>query len=140
MTAWIAIIPFVPLDLYERIQELMEARTMHHNEVPFNAKWKTRQRSPKWETCIYHACHYKIHHPQDCDGQTGYSGEKLDGIIDKIFIQLFERMKTVPRSHLIEKVNIEKNFENEVEFKIIITQFFDFLHPEGDKSVYYRAS
>ena len=113
---------------------------MHHNEVPFNAKGKTRQRSPKWETCICHACHYKIRHPQDCDGQTGYSGEKLDGIIDKIFIQLFERMKTVPRSHLIEKVNIGKNFENEVEFKIIITQFFDFLHPEGDKSVYYRAS
>ena len=28
----------VPLDLYERAQELMEARTMHHNEVPFNSK------------------------------------------------------------------------------------------------------
>ena len=24
--------------------------------------------------------------------------------------------------------------------KISVTQFFDFLHPEGDKSVYYRAS
>ena len=30
--------------------------------------------------------------------------------------------------------------EIEVEFKISATQFFDFLHPEGDKSVYYRAS
>mgnify|MGYP000314441952 CR=1 FL=1 len=28
----------VPLDLYERAQELMEARTMHHNEVPFNSR------------------------------------------------------------------------------------------------------
>ena len=30
----------VPLDLYERAQELMEARTMHHNEMPFNSKGK----------------------------------------------------------------------------------------------------
>lgn len=41
---------------------------------------------------------------------------------------------------LIERVNIGKNFEIEVEFKISVTQFFDFLYPEGDKSVYYRAS
>ena len=41
---------------------------------------------------------------------------------------------------LIEWVNIERNFEVEVEFKISVTQFFDFLYPEGDKSVYYRAS
>ena len=32
---------------------------------------------------------------------------------------------------LIERVNIGKNFEIEVEFKISVTQFFDFLHPEG---------
>ena len=41
---------------------------------------------------------------------------------------------------LIERVNIGRNFEIEVEFKISVTQFFDFLYPEGDKSVYYRAS
>ena len=38
----------VPLDLYERAQELMEARTMHHNEVPFNSKG--RRCSPGWST------------------------------------------------------------------------------------------
>ena len=253
---------------------------MHHNEVPFNSKGKAllsgmvycahcgsklvlttssgrrAKGEPKRETHIRYACHYKIRHPQDCDGQTGYSGEKLDGIIDKIVIQLFERMKTAPRSQLIQKqrekelqlanssvanleklhasaerelesykkeiiktingtgsfgadilgemiedtrsklaalaqeleqakekaadlkdsavavqkeydkimswadlyagssiegkkmilrqlierVNIGRNFEIEVEFKISVTQFFDFLHPEGDKSVYYRAS
>ena len=270
----------VPLDLYERAQELMEARTMRHNEVPFNSKGKAllsgmvycahcgsklvlttssgrrAKGEPKRETHIRYACHYKIRHPQNCDGQTGYSGEKLDGIIDKIVIQLFERMKTAPRSQLIQKqrekelqlanssvanleklhasaerelesykkeiiktingtgsfgadilgemiedtrsklaalaqeleqakekaadlkssavavqkeydkimswadlyagssiegkkmilrqlierVNIGKNFEIEVEFKISVTQFFDFLYPEGDRSVYYRAS
>ena len=270
----------VPLDLYERAQELMEARTMHHNEVPFNSKGKAllsgmvycahcgsklmlttssgrrANGEPKRETRIRYACHYKIRHPQDCDGQTGYSGEKLDGIVDKIVIRLFERMKTAPRSQLIQKqrekelqlanssvanleklhaaterelesykkeiiktingtgsfgadilgemieetrnklldlaqeleqakakaadlessavaiqkeydkimtwadlyagssiegkkmilrqlidrVNIGKNFEIEVELNISVIQFFDFLHPEGDRSVYYRAS
>lgn len=41
---------------------------------------------------------------------------------------------------LIDRVNIGRDFEIEVEFKISVAQFFDFLHPEGDKSVYYRAS
>lgn len=41
---------------------------------------------------------------------------------------------------LIERVNIGKNFEIEVEFKISVTQFFNFLYPEGDKSVYDCAS
>ena len=265
------------ISLTNLVPELMQ---MHHNEVPFNSKGKAllsgmvycahcgsklvlttssgrrAKGEPKRETHIRYACHYKIRHPQDCDGQTGYSGEKLDGIIDKIVIQLFERMKTAPRSQLIQKqrekelqlanssvanleklhaaaerelesykkeiiktingtgsfgadilgemiedtrsklaalaqeleqakekaadlkssavavqkeydkimswadlyagssiegkkmilrqlierVNIGRNFEIEVEFKISVTQFFDFLHPEGDKSVYYRAS
>lgn len=38
----------VPLDLYERAQELMEARTMHHSEVLFNSKGKCC--SPGWST------------------------------------------------------------------------------------------
>ena len=87
---------------------------MHQNELPFNSKGKSllsvmvycahcgsklvlttssgrrAKGEPKRETRIRYACHYKIRHPQDCDGQTGYSGEKLDGIIDKIVIQLFE--------------------------------------------------
>ena len=41
---------------------------------------------------------------------------------------------------LIERGNIGKNFEIEVEFKISVAQFLDFLHPEGDKRVYDRAS
>lgn len=58
---------------------------------------------PKRETHIRYACHYKIRYPQDCDGQTGYSGEKLDGIVDNIVMQLFERMTTALRSQLIQK-------------------------------------
>ena len=55
-------------------------------------------------------------------------------------IPICEKFLTRPLRQLIERVNIGRNFEIEVEFKISVTQFFDFLHPEGDKSVYYRAS
>ena len=41
---------------------------------------------------------------------------------------------------LIDRVNIGKNFEIEVELNISVIQFFDFLHPEGDTGVYSRAS
>ena len=34
---------------------------------------------------------------------------------------------------LIDRVNIGKNFEIEVELNISVIQFFDFLHPEGDR-------
>ena len=61
---------------------------------------------PKRETRIRYACHYKIRHPQDCDGQTGYSGEKLDGIVDKIVIRLFERMKDVYKRQKKYKKNM----------------------------------
>lgn len=50
-----------------------------------------------------------------------------------------EGKKMIPRQ-LMERANIGKNFEVEAEFKISVTQFFDFLHPEGDTSVEYRAS
>ena len=95
---------------------------MHHNEVPFNSKGKAllsgmvycahcgsklvlttssgrrAKGEPERETRIRYACHYKIRHSQDCDRQTGYSGEKLDGIIDivdKKYQNLAEKMKLV---------------------------------------------
>ena len=70
--------------------------------------------------------------------------DTLKLLYDRFYIALpmAEAEQEVETCHrqLIEWVNIERNFEVEVEFKISVTQFFDFLYPEGDKSVYYRAS
>ncbi|WP_312612169.1 recombinase family protein [Oscillibacter sp.] len=117
----------VPMDLFQRAQELMEARTMRHSNVPFNSKGKallsgmvycahcgsklvlttSNGKRPysggKRELRLRYSCHNKIRHPQDCDGQTGYSAEKLDGIVDKVVMRLFERMMTAPRSKLIQQ-------------------------------------
>ena len=37
----------------------------------------------------------------DCDGQTGYTTHILDGIIDKLVRQIFERMKAIPKSEIV---------------------------------------
>ena len=37
----------------------------------------------------------------ECDGQTGYTAHTLDGIIDKLVRQIFERMKAVPKSEIV---------------------------------------
>lgn len=37
----------------------------------------------------------------ECDGQTGYTAHILDGIIDKLVRQIFERMKAIPKSEVV---------------------------------------
>ncbi len=37
----------------------------------------------------------------DCDGQTGYTAHILDRIIDKLVRQIFERMKAIPKSDIV---------------------------------------
>lgn len=37
----------------------------------------------------------------ECDGQTGYTAHILDGIIDKLVRQIFERMKSIPKEEIV---------------------------------------
>ena len=46
-------------------------------------------------------CYGKTRKQTECDGQTGYTAHILDGIIDKIVRQIFERMKSVPKSEIV---------------------------------------
>ena len=46
-------------------------------------------------------CYGKTRKQTECDGQTGYTVKILDGIIDKLVRQIFERMKAVPKSEVI---------------------------------------
>lgn len=43
----------------------------------------------------------KVRHPQDCDGQSGYSAEKLDGLVEKMVLHLFRNIKTIPEAKLM---------------------------------------
>ena len=217
----------VPLDLYERAQELMEARTMHHNEVPFNSKGKAllsgmvycahcgsklmlttssgrrAKGEPKRETRIrkelqlanssvanlekLHAAtereleSYKKEIIKTINGTGSFGADILGEMIEETRNKLLDLAQELEQAkakaadlessavaiqkeydkimtwadlyagssiegkkmilrQLIDRVNIGKNFEIEVELNISVIQFFDFLHPEGDRSVYYRAS
>ncbi|MDR0952280.1 MAG: recombinase family protein [Oscillospiraceae bacterium] len=48
-----------------------------------------------------YVCYNKTRHAHLCDGQTGYTVRKLDGVIDKIVHGLFERLNDVPKEAII---------------------------------------
>ena len=50
---------------------------------------------------VRYICYGKTRKQTECDGQTGYTAHILDGIIDKLVRQIFERMKSVPKSEIV---------------------------------------
>ena len=64
-------------------------------------------------------CYGKTRKQTDCDGQTGYTAPILDGIIDKLVRQIFERMKAIPKSEIVnvrypEKMEERKSLRQSV--------------------------
>ena len=64
-------------------------------------------------------CYGKTRKQTDCDGQTGYTAHILDGIIDKLVRQIFERMKAIPKSEIVnvrypEKMEERKSLRQSV--------------------------
>lgn len=50
---------------------------------------------------VRYVCYGKTRKQTECDGQTGYTAHTLDGIIDKLVRQIFERMKAIPQSEIV---------------------------------------
>ncbi len=50
---------------------------------------------------VRYICYGKTRKQTECDGQTGYTAHTLDGIIDKVVRQIFERMKAIPKSEVV---------------------------------------
>ena len=48
-----------------------------------------------------YVCYNRTRHKQLCDGQTGYTVQKLDEIIDKVVHSLFEQLSDVPKEAII---------------------------------------
>lgn len=111
--------------LYEQAQALMEGRTKEHSDVPLNTKGDallaglvycghcgsklvlatsgdSRDRANRRIRARY-GCHYKVRHPHECDGQSGYGVTKLDGAIDGMMVLLFAQVKKVSRSQVLSQ-------------------------------------
>ncbi len=50
---------------------------------------------------VRYICYGKTRKQTECDGQTGYTTHTLDGIIDKVVRQIFDRMKAIPKSEVV---------------------------------------
>ena len=69
---------------------------------------------------VRYVCYGKTRKQTDCDGQTGYTAHILDGIIDKLVRQIFERMKAIPKSDIVniryrEKMEERKSLLHSVQ-------------------------
>ena len=70
-----------------------------------------------------YSCFYKIQHPGDCDGQSGYGVSKLDSIVEEVVRQIFAQFREVSRKKLLESVKtndaarIQKKIQKDLEAK-----------------------
>lgn len=48
-----------------------------------------------------YACYKKVRKLADCDGQSGYSATKLDGMVEQIIKKVFERMRGISKEEMI---------------------------------------
>ncbi len=114
-------------ETFMRAQEIMKERTQPHSAVPLNCKSRSllvghvycahcgnrltlttsshmkKQEDGSYErdTRARYQCHFGVRHPGECDGQTVYSVEKLDAIVDKAILSVFAQMKNVSETELI---------------------------------------
>ena len=59
-----------------------------------------------------YSCFYKIRHPGDCDGQSGYGVSKLDSIVEEVVRQIFAQFREVSRKKLLESLDTKKEIVN----------------------------
>lgn len=114
-------------ELFGRAKEILSARTQKHDEVPFNSKGKALlsgmvycghcgsklvlttsggkllKDGSRTERRSRYSCHNKVRHPQDCDGQSGYSATKLDTIVDGLVVELLNNLHSIPESEFVGK-------------------------------------
>ena len=120
----------VPREMYDRAQEIATERSSDYAErrIPLNTKGnallsgnvfcghcngrltittngKKYLRKTDGEVTITpktrYVCYNKTRHPEKCDGQTGYTTSKLDGVVEKVVEQIFSRIKEKPGEQII---------------------------------------
>ena len=72
---------------------------------------------------VRYICYGKTRKQTDCDGQTGYTAHILDGIIDKLVCQIFERMKAIPKSEIVSARYREKMEQRKSLFHSVRSEY-----------------
>ena len=66
---------------------------------------------------VRYICYGKTRHQTNCDGQTGYTVHIVDGLVEQVVLSIFEKMKAVPRSEIINARYQEKVAEQKLLLK-----------------------
>lgn len=112
---------------FDQAQFIMKERTQPHSTVPLNCKsaallvgrvycahcgnrltlstsgHKKRMEDGTTANIVRsrYQCHYQVRHPGLCDGQSVYSVEKLDSLVDQIVRRTLSRFAAIPEVELI---------------------------------------
>jgi len=123
-------------DVFAHAQDIMRQRTQPHSPVPLNCKGKsllvgnifcahcgnrltltTSGRKKKMpdgtvqkEIRMRYQCHYKVRHPGECEGQSGYSVKKVDAIVDQLIRMKFSEITAASESEILSGQH-EKDIE-----------------------------
>ena len=133
---YIEALQIIDNDVFSHAQEIMRQRTQPHSSVPLNCKGKsllvgniycahcgnrltltTSGRKKKMpdgtiqkEIRMRYQCHYKVRHPGECDGQSGYSVKKVDAIVDQLIRIKFSEITAASESEILSGQH-EKDIE-----------------------------
>ena len=123
-------------NVFSQAQEIMRQRTQSHSSIPLNCKGKsllvgniycahcgnrltltTSGRNKKMpdgtiqkEVRMRYQCHYNVRHPGECEGQSGYSVKKVDGIVDQLIRMKFSEIAAASESEILSSQH-EKDIE-----------------------------
>lgn len=88
--------------LLEYLDSLLKKNGVKYKEPDFTdifeSVYTVKEVRPRY------SCFYKIRHPGDCDGQSGYGVSKLDSIVEEVVRQIFAQFREVSRKKLLESV------------------------------------
>ena len=115
-------------DTFARAQQMMRDRTTHHSTTPFNSKGQSllvgniycghcgnrltlttsgrRTKKKDAEHCdprLRYLCHFKVRHPDECDGQSGYGVRKVDEIVKSVICAELAGLKAIPESTIVSR-------------------------------------
>ena len=84
---------------------------------------------------VRYICYGKTRHQTNCDGQTGYTVHIVDSLVEQVVLSIFEKMKAVPKSEIINARYQEKVAEQ----KLLLKQAKADLTKAGQELELYKA-
>lgn len=96
----------IPQDRWENVQRILYSRSgcFMCDKTDYDNIFKCLLFTDLFKVRPRYSCFYKIRHPGNCDGQSGYGVSKLDSIVEEVVRQIFAQFREVSRKKLLESV------------------------------------